>query len=171
VKLLLLLTHCCLCFQLRIRVECAFGILVSRWAILRSIMPKRLSINRIVALVCTLCRLHNFCIDAADIPSPTEDEYYSSALDTANLRSRSVLTGSDVVGLITIADCDIPLPRELLGVGEHGEGALRTYDRRHERTEAERRQDIPGPLPREVLCAKVVASHKVRKRGRQEPLS
>ena len=51
---------------MRIRIECAFGMLVQRWGILRMAMPKRLSIPRIIALVNALAKLHNFCIDEND---------------------------------------------------------------------------------------------------------
>ena len=49
--------------QVRIRVKCAFGILVSRWGILRSAIPCNITIVRTIALVSCLARLHNFCID------------------------------------------------------------------------------------------------------------
>ena len=49
--------------HVRIRVECAFGILVSRWGILRSAIPCNITIVRIIALVSCLARLHNFCIN------------------------------------------------------------------------------------------------------------
>jgi hypothetical protein len=49
-------------FQLRIRIECAFGMMVQRWGILRMAMPKGLGIARIIALVNCLAKLHNFCI-------------------------------------------------------------------------------------------------------------
>jgi hypothetical protein len=52
--------------QLRIRVECCFGMLVHRWGILRTAMSHTISLARIVALVNTLARLHNYCIDEAD---------------------------------------------------------------------------------------------------------
>ena len=52
--------------QLRIRIECAFGILVQRWGILRMAMPKGLSIPKIIALVNAVAKLHNFCIDEND---------------------------------------------------------------------------------------------------------
>jgi hypothetical protein len=48
--------------QLRIRVECAFGMLVGCWGILRSAIPKNISLTRIIALVHALAKLHNFCI-------------------------------------------------------------------------------------------------------------
>lgn len=54
--------------QLRIRVECAFGMLVQKWGILRMAMPRNLSIKKIIAMVNALAKLHNFCIDEHDIP-------------------------------------------------------------------------------------------------------
>jgi hypothetical protein len=49
--------------QLRIVIECAFGMLVHRWGILRKAMPNNISIARTGQLVISLCKLHNFCID------------------------------------------------------------------------------------------------------------
>ena len=56
------------CSQLRIIIECAFGILVQRWGILRR--PLLCSFQRIPALVTALCRLHNFCIDNRENVAP-----------------------------------------------------------------------------------------------------
>jgi hypothetical protein len=42
--------------QVRIRVECAFGMLVSRWGILRSAIPCNITIVKTVALVSCLAR-------------------------------------------------------------------------------------------------------------------
>jgi hypothetical protein len=52
--------------QLRIRVECCFGMLVQRWGILRMALHHSISIPRIVGLVNCLARLHNFCISETD---------------------------------------------------------------------------------------------------------
>ena len=52
--------------QVRIRIECAFGMMVQRWGILRMAMPRGLSIGRIIALVNCLAKLHNFCIKEVD---------------------------------------------------------------------------------------------------------
>jgi hypothetical protein len=49
--------------QLRISIECAFGMLVHRWAILRKPMPMGISLSKVTALSVALCKLHNFCID------------------------------------------------------------------------------------------------------------
>ena len=52
--------------QLRIRVECCFGMLVQRWGILRMRMPHGLSIKKIIAMINALAKLHNFCIGEID---------------------------------------------------------------------------------------------------------
>lgn len=49
--------------QVRINIECAFGMLIHRWGCLRKALPVNLSIERISALVKCLCILHNFCIN------------------------------------------------------------------------------------------------------------
>lgn len=48
--------------QVRINIECAFGILVHRWGILRKPMPVNISVGKISSLVLVLCKLHNYCI-------------------------------------------------------------------------------------------------------------
>jgi hypothetical protein len=47
--------------QLRIRVECAFGMLVARWGI-RMAISNKLTVTRTIALVNMLARLHIFCL-------------------------------------------------------------------------------------------------------------
>ena len=49
--------------QLRINIECAFGILVHRWGCLRKPIPMNITIPRICALVKCLYILHNYCIN------------------------------------------------------------------------------------------------------------
>ena len=49
--------------QIRTNIECAFGMLVHRWSILRKSIPVNVSIQRTTQLVRALCMLHNFCIN------------------------------------------------------------------------------------------------------------
>ena len=46
--------------QLRVTIECSFGVLVNRWSLLRR--PLCFKLERIGPLVMCLCRLHNYCI-------------------------------------------------------------------------------------------------------------
>mmetsp|Transcript_4688 Transcript_4688/g.7094 ORF Transcript_4688/g.7094 Transcript_4688/m.7094 type:complete len:174 (-) Transcript_4688:241-762(-) len=50
--------------QLRINIECAFGMLVHRFGILRKAFPVNVSISKTNSAVLALCKLHNFCIDS-----------------------------------------------------------------------------------------------------------
>ena len=52
--------------SLRINIECAFGMLVHRWGMLRKPIAQNIAIKHATSLVMCLCKLHNFCIDAAD---------------------------------------------------------------------------------------------------------
>jgi hypothetical protein len=49
--------------QVRINIECSFGILVNRWRILKSPLSASIKMDKVTALVKCLCKLHNFCID------------------------------------------------------------------------------------------------------------
>lgn len=64
--------------QVRIIVECAFGMFVYRWGLLRR--PLLCSFDKVVPLVMCLCRLHNFCINSGISESPkprSKDETYN----------------------------------------------------------------------------------------------
>ena len=56
--------------QIRINVECSFGMLVNRWAVLRSPIPLNISIQKTTSLVRVLCCLHNFLINEKDDKPP-----------------------------------------------------------------------------------------------------
>ena len=60
--------------QLRINIECAFGILVHRWGILRKPMPINLTVGKITSIVLCLCKLHNFCIGEKDVAAEAETD-------------------------------------------------------------------------------------------------
>jgi hypothetical protein len=57
--------------SLRINIECAFGMLVHRFGILRKPMPVNIRVSQVSSLVTALCRLHNYCIDMRDIQTDT----------------------------------------------------------------------------------------------------
>jgi hypothetical protein len=65
--------------QLQIRMDCTFGIRTLRWAILRSPIPVNVSIEKSIALVIALAKLHNYCIDCDDTvtPSTASDKWQS----------------------------------------------------------------------------------------------
>jgi len=46
----------------RIKIECAFGMLVNRWGILHRPIANRITLKKAGSLIICLCRLHNYCI-------------------------------------------------------------------------------------------------------------
>ena len=124
--------------QLRINIECAFGMLVHRWGVLRKPIPVNISIDKTTHLVLALCELHNFCIDERDssISSPTRS-------DTANIANES---GDMTVSRRTPN-------RNLVGGGHHADdvgGRLRQHSAPN---------DIRY-LPRNVLLRSLIAQGK-----------
>ena len=49
--------------QLRINIECSFGVLVQQWGVLRCAAPSGFSIKNVCKMVQCLCSLHDFLID------------------------------------------------------------------------------------------------------------
>lgn len=98
--------------QLRIRVECCFGILSQRWGLLRAAIPKGISLSKTVRLVLTLAKLHNFCISENDLiihPSLAKDELNIRRSDSGSVPMEP-LRGTPLLGA-----------RELSGAGDHND--------------------------------------------------
>ena len=127
--------------------------LVQRWGVLRTAIPRGVSIKRTIALVNALVKLHNFCIDNSN-PESTEEEV-----------TMQQSTSADDFNIMNNRDGFVPLereehdgggtflvPRQLLDAGNHFEDIPR--DRR--------RLTLMEQLPRKLLHDKVVHSHKVR---------
>ena len=132
--------------QLRIRVECAFGMLVQRWGILRMAMPRKLSISKIVGLVNALAKLHNFCIDETDSLVPSihdRDHFYMM---------------NNCHGYVGVNDNinnpeEITTPSDLAHGGEHFDGIHRDVLR------TQREQFRSTVLPRTQLFNMITDGH------------
>ena len=92
--------------EVRINIECSFGILTNRWCLLKTLLSSKISISRINALISCLCKLHNFCIDNGNARPP---ERYS----------HDPLTLMDFMDSDESNDSESPRPIGLLGGGEH----------------------------------------------------
>ena len=126
--------------QLRIRLECAFGMFTERWAILRSAIPKQITIGRTICLVHALAKLHNFCIDVQE-----NNAGGLLAGDAANVMNN--INGH--IPLEQTGEADRSRPLQLLGGGHH-------FD---EYTRAQRRGQNSAILPRQRLLQEVQAQH------------
>ena len=90
--------------QVRINIECVFGVLTTIWRLLKFPVSAQISINRINALISCLCKIHNFCIDNGNSKPPQRDEH-------------DRLTLMDVVN--NPENDEDPHPLGLLGGSEH----------------------------------------------------
>ncbi len=98
--------------QLRIRIECTFGMFTHRWAILRSAIPMNVSVRKTIALVVALAKLHNFCIveanDTIVLPGTASDQWQNEVNGAVPLVQ---LTQHPESGGVT--------PQQLLDGGHH----------------------------------------------------
>jgi len=119
--------------QLRIKAECSFGMLVNRFGILRKAIPAAVGVPKTVALVMSLCRLHNCCINERELALP------ALAMDKTDI----IVNGGFPEGTGTV------LPEELNHNGEHFEDVPRA-DRR-QASHRGRKNSAEGILPRDRL--------------------
>ena len=102
--------------QLRIRVECTFGMLVQRWRILQAAIPRGISVQKTIALVNCLAKLHNFCIDQtteADIGIPDVLPIDRPIRITGSTRTNAAIATDRFITLDEVAEADGPVPTQL----------------------------------------------------------
>jgi hypothetical protein len=139
--------------QLRIRIECAFGMFVQRWGMLRTAIPCNVSVPKTISLVLALAKLHNFCIDEAEvIPANllSQDEQ-----NITGNRNGSVPLVADPL-IAEIINVNTTTPRDLMGGGEHFDDAPRHY-----------RRPLHNDALRSRLCNHVESTFKTRPRRRE----
>ena len=133
--------------QLRIRVECAFGMLVHRWGILRMAIPQNIGIKKVVALVNALAKLHNFCIGESNVPERVPRIFDRDMFHMMNADAGYVgLSNDDQQQTIVV-------PTDLLHSGEHFDDVPDNILRLH------RWQNAGIVLPRERLFQMIVDGH------------
>ena len=132
--------------QVRIRVECAFGILVLRWGILRSAIPCNITIVRTIALVSCLARLHNFCINEAKRTKELDEDALPTDIE-------HMMNGPEgYVPLINDNSHDVPTPKDILEGGNHFDNCPWAA--------RQSRRVTNNKLPQTVLLNIVIDSHK-----------
>ena len=135
--------------QLRIRIECAFGMLVQRWGILRMAMPWNLSVIKVVALVVAVAKLHNFCIGESNIPERVPQMLDRDRLHVMNAEGGYVGLGNDDPQQDTL------VPTDVMHLGEHFDDVPRNS----------RRSRPVSDLPRTRLYQMIVDGHWKRPTG------
>jgi hypothetical protein len=127
--------------QLRIIIECAFGMLVHRWGILRKPLPTNLSVAKAQLLVYCLCELHNYCISKSE----------GIALHATHLDSIEIIASGGL--LLHDFDPDVQRLDDLLDGGATRQDVLRHDIRGH---------DNISNLPAHQLLARVTAEGYTR---------
>lgn len=157
--------------QLRITVECSFGMLVNRWGVLRKAIPATAGLKKTTAMVSTLCRLHSYCIDERLLRKGINPYKYNGIDDTED--DIPSITEADYVNLL--ADGAIPLESrymndrspepQLLHGGEHFESLTLQAHRMLQRQLQETHKN--KTLPRTMLHNVVVDKGLVRPTPKQ----
>ena len=88
--------------QVRINIDCAFGVLIHCWGCLWKPMPCHISIPKITALVSCLCILHNFCINERMLRAMLlEKEPYLACESVLQVDLNSIiLNGGEVIPIL-----------------------------------------------------------------------
>ena len=84
----------------------AFGKLVHRWAILRKPLNVNFGLSKMMALVLTLCRLHNFCIGETLLQNDTSTDTDNSTIELLAMDNANVVCD----GGISLQDNEQPMP-------------------------------------------------------------
>ena len=143
--------------QLCIRVECAFGMMVFRWGILRSAIPLNIMISKTITLVHALAKLHNFCIDEQESDADFLGEY--SIPDTMQNDEDHIMMQDEGYIPMNVNDRGECIPFGLVDAGHHLDDVPRAA-RRHRSTVD---YVIGGAnRPRESLLLRVVESQKTQ---------
>jgi hypothetical protein len=134
--------------QLRIRVECAFGMLVQRWGLLWMAIPRNIGVSKVVALVVALAKLHNFCIGESNVHERLPPRmYHRDRYHIMNVNGGYVSLSNDDPQQNTL------VPTELLHAGEHFDDVPCNVRR------SRSRQSRGSELPRTVLFEMIADGH------------
>ena len=127
--------------QLKINIECAFGILVNRWGILRCPSPQGFTILKVCRMVECLCCLHNYFIDVSNenevIDNTSSDAFHLQINGAVPLQNNTLI------------------PSQLLGASFGT-----SYDSYEDRRNSIRRGNAnqSNLLPREILHTQIIES-------------
>ena len=127
--------------QVRINIECAFGMLVNRWGILRKPISRLFGIDKVSKMVQCLCSLHNFLIDERGEPDTNPAPTANDRLNLRYFGGFNTVASSDGTGQV---------PEQILHGGEHFDDDPGQVMRRQAAARMRRRRDVTQ-MPCEVV--------------------
>ena len=137
--------------QLRIQVECAFGMLVHRWGVLRRPLSAKISMKKVNCLLMALCRLHNYCINCRLKPNENVSVNSSTPPNATPHGEDLSPLATDELAIAMHAGISLDRngrPTELLHGGEHFED-VPDHNMRNWRRKSN------TPLPRDIMWKQV----------------
>ena len=139
--------------QLRIRVECVFGMLSARWGILRTALHSKYTVTKSIGLVFALARLHNFCLDERGTRQGESPMATDPLLD---IDQEHMMNDDDGYVEMEFSNVhNMSMPTSLMDVGHHFDDVPRSLRR-------SRRKLSEEDLPRTKLHDKVCRMHARR---------
>ena len=148
--------------NVRIKVECAFGLLTQRWGILRKPMPRKYTVAKTVATISCLCRLHNFLINKRiqDQRQDNTDNNNNIVLPSITPEDNIHMYMEGAVPMEEVQDTTHLYAPQLADVGHHTDDHNRTNMVR--RAAAEAAAAGISSLPRDYLHQQVTEQHLCR---------
>jgi hypothetical protein len=150
--------------QLRITIECAFGVLVHQWAILRG--PLVVPLSKVPPLVSALCSLHNFCINQR-LYSGNEEarEYLGPMMDSDAENVNEMVMASNAMNI----NNERPLRNEMVQIDASGrpdallDGGEHFYKCPVNRKIVEEDEDLPMNIMYNMVDYRGVVRPKIKK--------
>ena len=138
--------------QLRINIECAFGMLVHRFGILRKAIPRNIDVFKTNCLVLALCKLHNFCIDQDDCIDFTDKKDLSNIMKEGGMYRPRIDDDGEAAWAYHFDLSSSDRVSDLLDGGDHTEDHNRGQRRQYRRGRYRREAHLPRDLIYRVVC-------------------
>ena len=111
--------------QLRINIECAFGMLVMRWSILTRALSSHYGLKKTKELVRCLCCLHNYCIDENDNIGSNRNVPESCIEDELELITTGAFRLPSATAPQELGGENVVIPEQLMNGGDHADDHTR----------------------------------------------
>jgi len=142
-----------LVLKLRIKVECAFGMLAHQWGMLQRALPASIGLRKTSALAMALCRLHNFCTDCRLSREGTAQASQSSGRIKSDVPKQ---TAGDA--LEALANGAVDTPDQLLDAGHHNDDTASSHHHQFSRRGLARNEGRPR-ASRACVCWRMPTSN------------
>jgi hypothetical protein len=151
--------------QLRVKIECAFGMLVNKFAILCQALPASISLQKLTAMTMAFCRIHNFCIKKriGEAPSLARDSVEVESNGGIPMVCRPV--NDNPPECLRPGEEHYDSPEQLLHGREHFDDVTAIH-RQHMTCHARLALRLGNKLPQEKLCCEEVERQRLERHSK-----